>query len=45
VGRIQQLESLGYFVEGSVCESGEETTPEPKTDEVVVFEEFFVAGL
>jgi hypothetical protein len=45
VGRIQQLESLGYFAEGSTHEPGEETIPEPNTDEAVVFEEFFVVGL
>jgi hypothetical protein len=36
VGRIQQLEALRYFTEGSTREPGEET---------VVFEEFFAAGL
>jgi hypothetical protein len=45
VGRIRQLESLGYFVEGSAREPGEETIPEPNDDEVVVFEEFFTVGL
>jgi hypothetical protein len=39
------LESLRYFAEGSARELGEETVPEPDTDEVVVFEEFFMAGL
>jgi hypothetical protein len=45
VGRIQQLQTLGYFAEGSACEPGEGTVPKPNTDEVVVFEEFFVVGL
>jgi hypothetical protein len=45
VSRIRQLESLGYFAEGSACELGEETVPEPNTDEAVVFEEFFARGL
>jgi hypothetical protein len=38
------LEALGYF-KGSGRELGEEVIPEPADDEVVVFEEFFVAGL
>jgi hypothetical protein len=45
VGRIRQLESMGYFAEGLAREPGEETVPEPNTDEVVVFEEFFATGL
>jgi hypothetical protein len=45
VGRIRQLESLRYFAKGSAHEPGEETVPEPNHDEVVVFEEFFMAGL
>jgi hypothetical protein len=45
VGRIRQMESLGYFAEGSVCELREEIVPEPNSDEAVVFEEFFTAGL
>jgi hypothetical protein len=45
VGRIQQLEALRYFVEGSAHEPGEETVLEPADDEVVVFEEFFAAVL
>jgi hypothetical protein len=36
---------LGYFVEGSTCELGEEVVPDPVDDEVIVFEEFFAAGL
>jgi hypothetical protein len=44
-GRIWQLESLRYFAEGLAYEPGEEIVPEPNTDEVVVFEEFFTAGL
>jgi hypothetical protein len=35
----------GYFDEGMGRELGEETVPEPNPDEVVVFEEFFTAGL
>jgi hypothetical protein len=45
VSRIRQLESLGYFVEGSMHEPGEETVTEPKTDEVIIFEEFFCRGI
>jgi hypothetical protein len=41
VGCIRQLESLGYFVEGTVCEPGDETVPEPADEETIVFEEFF----
>jgi hypothetical protein len=37
--------SLGYFAEGTVREPGEEVVPEPAEDEVVVFKEFFIAGL
>jgi hypothetical protein len=35
----------GYFIEGMGHEHGEETVPEPHPDELVVFEEFFRAGL
>jgi hypothetical protein len=45
VRHIQQLKSLGYFAKGSACEPGEETVLEPNPNEVVVFEEFFAAGL
>jgi hypothetical protein len=38
------LEALGYFIEGSAREPGEEVIPDPGDDEDVVFEEFFVAG-
>jgi hypothetical protein len=44
VGRIQQLEALRNFAEGSTREPREETVPEPTDDEVVMFEEFFTAG-
>jgi hypothetical protein len=45
VGRIRQLESLGYFTEGSTCELGEEIVLELNTDDAVVFKEIFAAGL
>jgi hypothetical protein len=37
VGRIQQLESLVYFAEGSAREPGEETVPEQNV--AIAFEE------
>jgi hypothetical protein len=45
IGRISQLETLGYFAKGSTCEPGEEVVPEPADDEAIIFEEFFTAGL
>jgi hypothetical protein len=36
---------LRYFAEGSTRESGEETVPEPNTDDAIIFEEFFTMGL
>jgi hypothetical protein len=45
VGRICQMESLGYFAEDLARESGEEIVSEPNADKAVVFKEFFVAGL
>jgi hypothetical protein len=45
VGHTQQLEALGYFIEGSACEPGEEVIPKPAIDEAIVFEEFFAIGL
>jgi hypothetical protein len=45
VGRIRQLEALGYFAEAFAHELGEEVIPEPAADEAVVFEEFFAVGL
>jgi hypothetical protein len=45
VGRIRQIESLGYFAEGSARQPREEIIPEPNFDEAVVFEEFFTVGL
>jgi hypothetical protein len=45
VGHIRQLEALGHFAEGSAREPREEVIPKPATDEAVMFEEFFAAGL
>jgi hypothetical protein len=39
------LEALGYFVEGSAHEPGEEVILEPVAEEAVMFEEFFAIGL
>jgi hypothetical protein len=45
IGCILQLESLGYFAEGSMRKTGEETILESTDDEAIVFEEFFAVGL
>jgi hypothetical protein len=45
VDRIQQLEALGYIIEGSTREPGEEVLPDPSNDEAIMFEEFFTAEL
>jgi hypothetical protein len=45
VGRIRQLEALGYFIEGSACEPSEEVVLHPSNDKAVMFEEFFAARL
>jgi hypothetical protein len=45
VGRIRQLASLGYFIEGATREPGEEIVSERIEDEAIVFEVFFIAGL
>jgi hypothetical protein len=45
VSRIRRMINHGYFAKGIGREPEEETVPEPHTDEAVVFEEFFVAGL
>jgi hypothetical protein len=42
---LKKWADKGYFVEGEARAPGEETTPEPNDDEVVIFEDFFVAGL
>jgi hypothetical protein len=45
---LPKLLNLGYFSEAKkelVCIGGEETTPKPGKDEVVVFKSFFKAGL
>jgi hypothetical protein len=35
----------GYFLKGGVRAPGLKTVPEPDHNEVVVYEDFFVAGL
>jgi hypothetical protein len=45
VSLIRQLESLGYFDEGSAREPGDWTVPEPNPNEAIVFKEFFAVGL
>jgi hypothetical protein len=45
---VPMMMKLGYFVEAEkklIRFAGEETTPTPKDDEVVVFKSFFRAGL
>jgi hypothetical protein len=45
---MPMMVKLGYFGEAEkklICFSGEETTPTPEEDEVVVFRSFFRAGL
>jgi hypothetical protein len=39
------MAEMGYFAEGEARAAGEETTLKSNEDEVVVFEDFFVAGL
>jgi hypothetical protein len=45
VGRIHQMESLGYFAEGSTREMGEEIVPKPNSDEAIAIEDFFTVVL
>jgi hypothetical protein len=45
VGKIKEMEEKGYFVKDEACAHGAETMPEPRADETMVFEDFFVAGL
>jgi hypothetical protein len=41
----KEMTEKGYFVEGEARAPGAETVPEPDSDEGIVYEEFFVAGL
>jgi hypothetical protein len=45
---VPMMIKLGYFGETEkklICFAGEETTPQPKNDEVIVFRSFFKVGL
>jgi hypothetical protein len=47
-GDLRKMLSLGYLSEAKkelICFGGEETTPKPGKDEVVIFKSFFKAGL
>jgi hypothetical protein len=44
VGRIWQLDALGYFSEGSAREPEEEVLSEPANDEAIVFRSFLQRG-
>jgi hypothetical protein len=47
-GDLPKMLKLGYFNEEKkelICFGGEETTPKPGKDEIVVFKSFFKAGL
>jgi hypothetical protein len=44
-GKIREMVEKGYFAEGKAREPGAEMVPEPDEDEVIVYEDFFVAGL
>jgi hypothetical protein len=44
-GRIWKMEDLGYFTKGDVKTPKVMPVPEPNIDEVVVFKDFFSAGL
>jgi hypothetical protein len=45
VGKIKEMEERGYFVRDEARAPKAKTVPEPRYDEAVVFEDFFVAGL
>jgi hypothetical protein len=45
VGKIKMMVKKGYFVDGEAHALTAETVSEPDNDEVVVYEDFFVAGL
>jgi hypothetical protein len=45
VGKIKEMMENGYFVEGKARAHGGETVPELDSNEVIMYEEFFVAGL
>jgi hypothetical protein len=45
IGHIKEMTKKGYFTVREARALGEETTSELNEDEVVVLEDFFVAGL
>jgi hypothetical protein len=45
VGKIKEMVEKGYFPEGGAHEPVAKTVPELDSDKVVVYEDFFVAGL
>jgi hypothetical protein len=45
VSKIKEMEERGYFPEGEGHAPGAETMPETNGDEVVVYKDFFIAGL
>jgi hypothetical protein len=45
VGKIKEMVEKGYFLEGRARALGMKTLLEPDDDKVVVYEDFFVAGL
>jgi hypothetical protein len=44
VSHIGEMAEQQYFVEGGAHAPGEETVPEPKNDEAVIFEDFSLRG-
>jgi hypothetical protein len=45
VGKIKKMVEKGYFMEGKARMLGAEMVPKPDREEVIVYEDFFVAGL
>jgi hypothetical protein len=45
VGKIKEMVEKGYFVEGESHMPRAETVSEPNSNEAIVYEDFFVAGL
>jgi hypothetical protein len=45
VGKIKEMEERGYFPEGEGRAPGAETVLVPNSDEAVIFEDFYIAGL
>jgi hypothetical protein len=45
VGKIKEMEEKGYFVKDEAHLPGAKTVPEPRDEEAVMYEDFFVAGL